>query len=738
MSHFKTVFAICLTMLFSLTTAALAQSDGFVRADGPEIVTADGQPFLIRGTNLGNWLLPEGYMWKLKKTTAHWQIQQLIKQLVGPARAHQFWQGWYDNYITPADIKYLKQIGCNTLRVPFNYKLLTPEDYPEVWIGPGFEKLDRVIDWCEAEGIYVILDMHAAPCGQTGTNIDDSYGHPWLFEDPECQARTVEIWRKIAERYEDRTIILGYDLINEPIPHFDGYEVYHDQLEPLYKRIVKAIREVDQNHMILLGGAVWNTNFKVFGKPFDDNLAYTFHKYWMDPVPGEIQAYVDFRDKYNVPIMMGESGENDDEWIDQFRTLLEKNNIGWTFWPYKKMDSTRSPRQFARPEYWDEVIAFAANLNLDPTEMKEHRPPIAHSQKALDQLLERIKFENSTENPGYVAALGLTPDPSDIDTPVPPPPAFDLARDVKWASPDGHDLHLDIYTPQTGKESYPVLVVYHGGGWLINNKAIMDSMSVYVASHADYVVCNVDYRLLVDNGNTINMNEIVEDALGAVLWIKDHIADYKGDPTKIAVTGDSAGGHLAAMVMLAGQMLESDGFGGDSYGFTPTYLPVGKTAEDIAQENGLAVQAALLSYGAFDLYDACKDHTFESEANGFWQWGGGKARNIFGAEYNVDDHPEMYKAVSPLYLIPDAKDVKLPPILCTVGEKDQTTPPESIKAFVSALKQKGHSVAYWEYEDRPHAFLDSQPIEFLGTAFYKDAPIALDKMIAFLDTIFVK
>lgn len=404
-----------LTMLFiflvltSRFAYAQETTSEFCQAQGTEIITPGGTPILIQGTNLGNWLLPEGYMWKLETTTAHWQIEQLIKQMVGPAAAHDFWQQWYDNYITQADIRYLKEIGCNTVRVPFNYKLLTPEDYPGVWVGPGFEMLDRVIGWCKAESLYVILDMHAAPCGQTGTNIDDSYGHPWLFEDETCQDRIVDVWRKIAERYADETIIMGYDLINEPIPHFEGYERFHDKLEPLYKRITAAVREVDQNHIVFLGGAVWNTNFRVFGPPFDDNLGYTFHKYWMDPVQGEIQEYVDFRDKHQVPVFMGESGENSDEWVQAFRELLEKNDIGWTFWPYKKMDATSSPRTFDRPPYWDEVIQFADSLNVRPEKLKELRPPFAHSQAALDGLLENIKFENSRENVGYVNALGLQP-----------------------------------------------------------------------------------------------------------------------------------------------------------------------------------------------------------------------------------------------------------------------------------------------------------------------------------------
>lgn len=379
----------------------------YVRVEGHQLVTPEGEPLLLRGLNLGNWLMPEGYMFKFEVATAPWQIQQLIKELVGPAEANAFWKKFQARYITREDIRYLKQIGLNSLRVPFNYKLLTPEDYPQVWLEEGFALLDSVIAWSKAEGLFVILDMHAAPCGQTGTNIDDSVGHPWLFESTECQDRLVEVWRKLAARYRNDTTVIGYDLLNEPIPHFEGYEKFNPQLEPLYKRLVAAIREIDPQHVIFLGGAQWNSNFKVFGPPFDKNLVYTFHKYWTPPEQAQIQEYIDYRTQHNVPLWLGESGENTDEWIATFRTLLETHDIGWCFWPYKKMEATSCIRSFEKPPHWEEIVAYEKVRNLDPEKIKQHRPPIAHSRAALAALLENVRFDRTRVNAGYVAALGL-------------------------------------------------------------------------------------------------------------------------------------------------------------------------------------------------------------------------------------------------------------------------------------------------------------------------------------------
>lgn len=141
----------------------------------------------------------------------------------------------------------------------------------------GFARVDSVVAWCRTNGLYLILDMHDVPGGQTGDNIDDSYGYPWIFESEASQVLFCEIWRKIADRYKNEPVILGYELMNEPIAHyFENKDELNAKLEPLYKRAVKAIREVDNNHIVLLGGARWNSDFFMFEDwKFDDKLMYT-------------------------------------------------------------------------------------------------------------------------------------------------------------------------------------------------------------------------------------------------------------------------------------------------------------------------------------------------------------------------------------------------------------------------------------------------------------------------------
>ena len=399
--------ALLILLLFLCTPCAGQARQRFVTTRGKEFIAPDGRVLSLRGINLGNWLLPEGYMFKFKTANSPRLIAGVLNQLVGETAARRFWAAYRDNYVTAEDIRFIKRAGFNSVRVPFNYRLFATDGEPPRLEGVGYELLDRVVGWCRREGLYVILDMHAAPGGQTGDNIDDSWGYPFLFESEESQELTARIWQKIAARYRDEPAVLGYDLLNEPIPHFFDTAYFNPKLEPLYKRIVRSIRQVDKNHVIFLGGAQWDTNFKVFGPPFDRRAAYTFHKYWMEVKQDAIQEYLDFRDRYDVPVWMGESGENTDEWIASFRELLERNQVGWCFWPYKKMDSTSCVASVGLPDGWEAVASFADGPRATFEEVRKSRPPKALVERALADYLERMKLANCRINEGYLKALGL-------------------------------------------------------------------------------------------------------------------------------------------------------------------------------------------------------------------------------------------------------------------------------------------------------------------------------------------
>jgi len=399
------IFLISISFLLLPLTYVYCQSDIFYTSKGTEIIDLNGKPILLKGINLGNWLVPEGYFIKFKEINSPTRIYNFFNILLGKSEAKKFWDLYYKTYITEEDIKLIAKLGFNSVRVPFHYSLFVNDE--NELKGIGYSLLDSLIGWCKKENISVLLDMHCAPGGQTGDNIDDSYGYPFLFESEEDKELTINIWVKLAERYANEPIILGYDFLNEPIAHYFNTDKLNPLLEPFFIRLTKEVRKVDKNHLLFIAGAQWNSNFGIFGKPFDTKLVYTFHKYWTAPTQEVIQDYLDFSKKYNVPIHLGESGENSNEWINEFRTTLEKNNIGWCFWPYKKMDSESCVVSITKTKEFDKIIEFANSKIVSYEDIRNNRPDFNVIKKGLYDYLDNLKIDNCRINKDYLKALGL-------------------------------------------------------------------------------------------------------------------------------------------------------------------------------------------------------------------------------------------------------------------------------------------------------------------------------------------
>lgn len=308
-------------------------------------------------------------------------------------------------------------------------------------------------------------------------------------------------------------------------------------------------------------------------------------------------------------------------------------------------------------------------------------------------------------------------------------------RDIVWTNPKSFDLTLDIAIPATKTKDKPVLIIFHGGGWLLNNKSIMTDLADSIARRTDIITVNVNYRLLSDVNNTTRVNEIVEDALGAVAWVKKNIKPYGGDPNKVAVTGDSAGGHLAAMVTVAGRNLGSDGFDKKPLRFKPTYLPEGVTAEEIARKDGLKIQAAILSYAGYSLVEVAKGD-FETERNQFWKWSNATPRGMFGDKINLKNNPEYYEAVSPNQYLVNKKEYALPQQFVLVGALDSLTTPERAAAYVEQLTKLKQRVQFKIYAGKGHGFLDSGCNDYNKGCFKDLSEPAVTDMIKFLNDVF--
>ncbi len=386
-----------LLLILGLMAPASAQG-GLVRIEGKNFIAADGSTINLKGISLGNWLMPEGYMFKFEVAKAPRQIFSAFDRLLGPERASAFWRQYRDTYITQDDIKFIKSVGFNMVRVPLHYRLFMTAD-GEI-SGEGWALLDRVVGWAAAAGLYVIPDLHAAPGGQTGINHDDGPGYPLMFYVPRDRDLTVKLWRAVAQRYSGNPTILGYDILNEPIAPYHDVATLNARLEPFYKRATAAIREVDPGRIVFLAGGQWSSSFAMFGPPFAGNLAYTYHSFWASTKRDSIQRHLNFANLHDVPLFLGETGELTDEWNERFRRLHETHGIGWSFWTFKNLDTPSTIVSIPRPQGWAEIVAYADGKRTD-------KPSAEVINRAVAEYLDGIRFRNGTIRWSYLASLGL-------------------------------------------------------------------------------------------------------------------------------------------------------------------------------------------------------------------------------------------------------------------------------------------------------------------------------------------
>jgi endoglucanase len=334
-----------LVWIMLIASQALS-GQGFLHADGKQIVNGAGENVILRGIGTGNWMLQEGYMMETSDIagTQHEFRERLINS-IGEALTDSFYTVWLNNHCTRTDIDSLASWGFNSVRVAMHYKWFTLpiEEEPvlgqQTWLGRGFELIDSLLEWCGDNRIYLILDLHGAPGGQGANESISDYdpSKPSLWESQANRDKTVALWMKLAERYSEEPWIGGYDLINETNWSFPGGT--NSPLRDLFGRITDSIRVVDQHHMIIIEGNWFANDFAQLTPPWDEpyrNMAYSFHKYWSYNDPGSLDWVISLRDAYNVPVWLGESGENSNTWFTNLIALCESKNIGWSWWPLKK------------------------------------------------------------------------------------------------------------------------------------------------------------------------------------------------------------------------------------------------------------------------------------------------------------------------------------------------------------------------------------------------------------------
>jgi endoglucanase len=372
-----------------------ATFDGFVHREGTRILDGSGRPLLLRGVGLGTWLLPEGYMWRFGAgAESPREIEALLDRLAGPELSARFWHAFRERFITERDIAAIAGFGFDHVRLPINSRIV--QDAKGRPIEAGYALIDRLIEWCREHRLWVLLDLHGAPGGQTGTNIDDSpNGLPELFMSDAYRELTIELWREVARRYRDEPVVLGYDLLNEPLPN-EWQIRFADELVVLYRDLTSAVREIDQQHLLMYEGSHWATNWSIFTEVWDENSVLQFHKYWSPADVASIAPFLEARERLGLPIYMGEGGEHNLEWLFAAFRLFEAHDIGWNLWPWKKIETLTSPASVIPPARWGDVIA-----SIDGSSTLT----AAEASVVLDDLLDAIAVERCVLHPGVVAAV---------------------------------------------------------------------------------------------------------------------------------------------------------------------------------------------------------------------------------------------------------------------------------------------------------------------------------------------
>lgn len=289
-----------------------------------------------------------------------------------------------------------------------------------------------------------------------------------------------------------------------------------------------------------------------------------------------------------------------------------------------------------------------------------------------------------------------------------------VIQDVVYAQPGVKPLKYDMFIPD-GAKNLPCIVIIHGGGWSSNTEDIMRGLARELIKGGKYVVASIDYRWIGqrDGDQTPNtMNQLIEDCFGAILHIQEHAAEYGIDPKRLAVTGDSAGGHLSSSMA---NLIERVGDGGwgvkpGVYEYLPTYMPKGMSAKK-AKKSLLAIKAAAPSYGVFDR--------------------GSLKRFAAGLD------EEGQKAIAPNDNIPSVKDRAIPQYL-VLGTLDRTVGREPMEKYVENLKAAGQTAELVIIEGAEHAFFDWKPDQRTKATFAKyGVPYAAD-MMRFFDEVFYK
>lgn len=240
-------------------------------------------------------------------------------------------------------------------------------------------------------------------------------------------------------------------------------------------------------------------------------------------------------------------------------------------------------------------------------------------------------------------------------------------KDIVYHSCEGKDLRLDIYRHRSRPERCPTLLQVHGGGWIVGSKDEQGLPLMARMAARGWVCVSAGYRL----SPRATWPDPIHDLKHAVAWIRQQGPEYGVDPDFVLVTGGSAGGHLASLLALTGNVER----------FQP-----GLEGQDTS------LQGCVPFYGVYDFVDEKK----------LWPHRGLQLLlRLFVIKRSLEKAPQIYRDASPVtHIGPDS-----PPFLIVQGDTDTMVPPKTARSFANKLKQTSSNLAlYAQIPGAQHAF----------------------------------
>ena len=385
-------------ILFLLLTNYILAID-FLKTSGDTIVNENNEKIILQGFGLGGWLVLEGYMWNCYIEHASTsRMEDAIEYLVGEDKKREFFDLYRKNYITEKDVKYISDNNFNALRVPLHYRDFSP-NFME-FSTEGFELLDSLVAWGNRYNVYLILDMHAAPGAQNTSDFSDSEinGDSELFTSYTNQRWLASTWKHIANYYKSEPVIAGFDLLNEP-----ARPGVATTLRNIYEQCIDSIRAVDQNHMVIIEGNWYGNDHTGLFPPFDPNIVYSFHHY-VGGINDTMTMYNQYRNgialQYNVPLWVGEFGENSNTWANGIKEFFNRNDIGWSWWNFKSVERISSLFSYKITDEYQDLINYWGGNGI--------KPDTAEAFAGLISMAKSLHFDSCKVNIGLTRALSDT------------------------------------------------------------------------------------------------------------------------------------------------------------------------------------------------------------------------------------------------------------------------------------------------------------------------------------------